>query len=381
MAQSETILFELGPPQRIQRRLVFAAQNRPHVIRRAIFILIAGWVPLVILTAFESSFTFFVKDLSVTARSLIAAPLLVIAEITCAKYLTSLADYFVEADYIAEQDIPKYEALLASTRRLLNALPIEIIVIALTYISVFVIFAEIPEQQVGSWQFSSTGIGGYSAAGWWNILVSVPLLLMTLYGWVWRWILWVRFLLVTSRLNLNLVPSHPDHAAGLGFLGHSLRAYSIVAVALSTIVAGRIATEVLAGVSPLEHQLLLGGTAIAIIAFFTLPLYSFSHVLLHEWHRGTAHYGELAAYLGRDFETKWFNRKVRNETDALDASDFSALTDLYQVVSNAYEMKLSPVNLHSIIALVGALLLPFIPVLLMTVPIDIILKDIAALLL
>lgn len=381
MAASELLLFELGPPQRIQRRLIFVPQNKPHVIRRAIFILIAGWVPLVVLTAFESSFTLFAKDIGVTARSLIAAPLLVIAEIACAKYLTSLADYFIEANYIAAPDITKYEALRASTRRLLNTLPVEIIVIALTYLSVFIIFADLPHKEIGGWQFSSTGMGGYSAAGWWNILVSVPLLLMTLYGWLWRWVLWVRFLVVTSRLKLQLVPSHPDRVAGLGFIGHSLRAFSIVAAALSTIVAGRIANEVLAGISPLEHKLVLGGAAIAIIALFTLPLFTFSHVLVRERHRGTDRYGELAAYLGRDFEIKWFDKAKRSQTDAMESSDFSALTDLYQVVSNAYEMKSSPVNLHTITPLVVALLLPFAPVLLMTVPIEVILKDVAALLL
>ena len=88
----------------------------------------------------------------------------------------------------------------------------------------------------------------YSLAGWWHTLVSVPLLLLLIFGWCWRLALWTRLLWLIARLELRLVASHPDRCAGLSFLGHSVRAFAIVALALAVIVAGRSA-----------HMSLLGG--------------------------------------------------------------------------------------------------------------------------
>jgi len=38
-------------------------------------------------------------------------------------------------------------------------------------------------------------------------LVSLPLLLVLFFGWLWRLFLWVRFLWCLSRLDLHLIPA------------------------------------------------------------------------------------------------------------------------------------------------------------------------------
>ncbi len=55
----------------------------------------------------------------------------------------------------------------------------------------------------------------FSLAGWWHLLVSLPLLLILFFGWIWRLALWARFLFLMSRLNLRLIPAHPDNVGGL----------------------------------------------------------------------------------------------------------------------------------------------------------------------
>ena len=67
--------------------------------------------------------------------------------------------------------------------------------------------------------------------------------------------------------------------------------------------------------------------------------------------------------------------------DALEVPDFSATTDLYQVVSNVYDMRTVPIDVRDVLLLVATTLLPFLPIVLMAVPFDVILKDIAGLLL
>jgi len=69
-----------------------------------------------------------------------------------------------------------------------------------------------------------------------------------------------------------------------------------------------------------------------------------------------------------------------NNDDNLTAPDFSATTDLYQVVSNVYEMRFVPVDLTSVTLLIGAMLLPFVPVLPLAMPIGEIMQGVKSLL-
>jgi len=41
-------------------------------------------------------------------------------------------------------------------------------------------------------------------------------------SWIWRQIIWARFLRSTTLLDLRLIAVHPDHLGGLGFLEASL---------------------------------------------------------------------------------------------------------------------------------------------------------------
>ena len=59
----------------------------------------------------------------------------------------------------------------------------------------------------------------------------------------------------------------------------------------------------------------------------------------------------------------------------MDVQHFSATTDLYQVVSNVYQMKPFPIATQDLIALIVVTLLPFLPALLFEIPLREILVD------
>jgi hypothetical protein len=61
--------------------------------------------------------------------------------------------------------------------------------------------------------------------------------------------------------------------------------------------------------------------------------------------------------------------------------DFSSTTDLYSVVSNIYQMRLIPIDITSLEILGIVMLLPFVPVVLLIVPVNEVLTDLKALLL
>jgi hypothetical protein len=60
---------------------------------------------------------------------------------------------------------------------------------------------------------------------------------------------------------------------------------------------------------------------------------------------------------------------------------FSPTTDLYPVVSNVYQIKSVPPDLQGLVAVIVAVLLPFVPVLLYEIPLNVIVPDLMKLLL
>jgi hypothetical protein len=97
------------------------------------------------------------------------------------------------------------------------------------------------------------------------------------------------------------------------------------------------------------------------------------------WACSAGSYGALAVWVGEEFESKWLNRGNVDRA-ALEKPDFSATADLYSVVSNVFAIRFVPVDLKSLIALTVALLLPFVPVLLLAIPINTILQSLQKLL-
>ena len=79
--------------------------------------------------------------------------------------------------------------------------------------------------------------------------------------------------------------------------------------------------------------------------------------------------------MGRQLEKRWLDYHTKVDEGALDVPHFSATTDLYQVVSNVYQMKTFPIHTQDLIALIVATLLPFLPALLFEIPLDEILSD------
>ena len=91
--------------------------------------------------------------------------------------------------------------------------------------------------------------------------------------------------------------------------------------------------------------------------------------------RGIIAYGGLAEAVGSQLEKKWLDDRKRVDEGALDVQHFSSTADLYQVVSNVYQMKTFPIDTQDLIALVVVTLLPFLPALLFEIPLDEILSD------
>ncbi|HJZ82134.1 MAG TPA: hypothetical protein VKD91_17370 [Pyrinomonadaceae bacterium] len=353
---------------------------------KALFVLLLGWAPLPALVILQllarkdpSMLTFF-SDFGVHARSLLAAPLLVLAEAICLPRLAVVAEHFVTGGLVRDPNRARFDAAVSSTKALANSNIVTIVAVVLAYAVIIGLVHYLPPGVYPLWHSPNhQGYPHLSWASWWYAMVSLPLLLVLILTWCWRIACWIRFLFLVSRLKLFLIPAHPDRVGGLGFLDLTLFAFMPLALTLGVLFAGPIANQVFHEHLPLAKLRfpLLVMVGIALIVF-VLPLVWFSAILRSEFRRGVLQYGGLAHELGREFEKKWFNQEVGPE--ALEVPDFSATTDLYSIVAYSEEMRTLPFDLKAVVNLVVVTLLPFVPVAFMTIPLSVIVDEAAKLL-
>jgi hypothetical protein len=386
---AERELFEGGPPHRLETWAGLFRAGGPQVARRALFAAGVSWVPLAVLSAAHGDFLptdtsdSFLLDFSAHARFLIAVPLLILAEPICAPRLTAIAREFLHAGLVEDADRERYNRAVNSTRRLMNSRSVEIAAIALAYAVILALSLAVPMSGLLRWHRLGSGTAlSISPAGWWVQLVSHPLLLVLLLGWLWRVCLWTRFLWLMNQLDLRLIPTHPDHAAGLKFVGSSLQGFIPLGFVAGIVLAGPAANQVVHhGASPLQFGFLIAGFAVCVVGLLSGPVLVFSLRLLREQNRGIFEYGGLAVRMGEQLERKWLKPNPLLDNSALEVPDFSATTDLYSIVANVYGMLIVPLEVRSVALLAGATLLPFLPLALLAAPLDVILKKLAGLLL
>ena len=376
--------FECAPPYHLESSLGLIRAGHLHVVRRAILAVAIAWLPLALLTLVRGDFmradhaNAFILDIGCYARYLITLPLLVLAEALCAPRLTAIARQFITAGLIAEADRPAYEQAVASTRRLLQSRIVEFVTFILAYALVVSVIVSKPDAALPLWHGVIWGDRIVpTPAGWWGLLVSLPLLFLLLLGWVWRVGLWARFLWLMNRIELRLVPSHPDGAGGLGFLATSLEAFLPLSFAFGVLAAGPVLNLVVhRGASPTQFRFQAVGVAVFAVVLFAIPLLVFMRRLLDAHQRGVLSYGELTHRAGHLFEREWLAARQVIDEQTLRAPEFAATNNLYSIAAKAIQMRRVPFDTRSIAVLGGAALVPFLPAELLRLPLDVVLQKV-----
>ncbi len=383
--------FDAGPYARLQAALRLPSPAaREAGWRRALAAAAVAWVPLLLLSAAQGLALgpgpreSFLLDVPAHVRYLVAIPAFVAAEPWCLPRLALIARHFVRSGLVAGDDRARLDALVASARRRLDHRGMEVVLAVAVYAATVVTSGFLYPLGTPSWV--APGVEGtpaaLSLAGWWRTLVSHPLFLLLLAAWLWRVAVWWRFLWGVSRLRLRLVPAHPDLAAGLRFVAGSLGAFAPVGLALGTVAAGTLAEGVLRGTRTLwalDHLGAVAAALVAVLCAFVGPLFAFAGPLRRARLHGTMEYGALAGALGRCFEDRWLRSGKPLRPEALQEPDFSAVTDLYSIAANVRQMSLAPVGLRDLAPLVVATVIPFVPVVLLTIPVDELLARLAKL--
>ena len=374
------LLMEGGPLYNLQKRVRLIRENAPQIKRRALAAALVTFLPLLILSALQHRAIHhvdvpFVRDFSTYSRFLFAVPLLVFAESVLGPRIAVAAAHFVEAGLVHEKDYVRFAGFIDRGLRSRDSVLAEIILAILAYIFAMVGHKE-TALHASTWYATRTDAGtSLTWAGIWLIGFCAPLFQFLTYRWLWRLFLWFQFLHRVNRLDLQLFPTHPDQAGGLGFIGETQRFFGIILFALSIGTTGVLANNIVYDKVPLANFTAAIATYVVLaLLIIVLPLIVFSDRLLRTKRIGLHQYGTLAtAYTGL-FQKKWIQHDNPNHEPLLGTADIQSLADLGNSFAFIEKMKPLPIDFPTLFHLVAASLLPLLPLLLTVMPLKELLK-------
>ncbi len=329
--------------------------------RTALILTLLTWVSLFVLSllegrAFDGVKIPFVYDLGAHARFLCAVPVLVLADIPIGTRLRQVVRHFVTARLVRVGELAG------------------VIVVVLAYAQSYNAVAGFSFQSGSTWFRPETG-QGLTTVGYWYTLVALPILQFLVFRWAYRMVVWGRFLWTVSDLDLALVPTHPDGAGGLAFLGKGLIPFGTVLFALSAAVAGTIASQILFGGHTLEeYQSSYAALFIVALAVFAGPTLVFMPKLLGLKQRGLLEYGVLGSEYTQAFQRRWIERTDPTEETLLGSGDIQSLADLGGSFEIIRKMRIVPVAFGDFVAMLLPGLLPALPLAATVMPVGDILK-------
>jgi len=374
-----------GPLFQLMRRAHVSDGALDLVKRRILFFVSLTWLPLLVLSVLEgqafggSAPVPFLWDVEAHARFLVALPLLIVAELIVHQRMRPIVRQFVDRNLIPQEALPRFDAAIASAFRLRNAVFVEALLIAFVYlVGVMLVWRHfVALSTTATWYSTPTAEGlKVSPTGWWYVCVSLPVFQFLLMRWYYRILIWVRFLWRVSRIELSLIPTHPDRVGGLGFLPLVSFAFAPLAVAHGAMLAGLIANRIFY----LRAALPDFKAEIAVVALFLLclvlgPFLVFAPQLAVAKRRGLREYGTLAERYVREFDSKWVRGPAATGNEPLVGSaDIQSLADL----DNSYEivktMRVAPITRDALVGLLVATLAPVVPLALTMMSLEELLK-------
>jgi len=367
---NEQVDFSLvlgGPIFQLFRKSHLTGDGLELLHRRLVLITLIAWLPLAVLAtlARNASGLSFFHDFEVHVRFLIALPVLVAAELIVHSRIRPVVRRFVERRIILPEDLPRFHSAIESAVRLRNSVLVECGLLFLVYTVGLWVWNDRIGPDTSTWYARPGGRWHLTPAGLWYVFVSIPLFQFILLRWYARLFIWFRFLWHVSRLNLHLVPTHPDRSAGLAFLGKSAYAFGPILFAQGAMLAGMVGSRVLfRGESLLSFKLQIAG----FVAFFVLvilgPLLMFTPGLARAKRKGLADYGLLAQRYVDGFEQRWILDERASSEELLGAADIQSLADLGNSYALVRDMRPVPFGLEDISRLAAATAAPFLPLLL-----------------
>ena len=345
-------------------------------LRRPLIAIAIGWFPIFLITAFThpDALISLLKDYRVHSRMLIAVPALLIGEFLIESRFRMVVDHIAKSALLEGPDLVKMNDIISQILRLRDSMLPELAILSLLIIHGTVSFTSALDET----PWIATGSGSslhLTAAGWYAILVSASLFQFLLGLALWKWLLWTIFAFRLSRLDLKLVPTHPDSHGGLGFLSLTPIAFTPIAFAATAVIAGTWRHQLLHTGGDLMGFKLPAIVLAVIIALLALgPLLFFVPLLSNLRRQGVLDYGALAQVQVRSFHDKWVRGGMGHENEFLAAPESRALASFGQSYQHLVQLNPFPADKGALISLALSVATPMLPLILTVIPIAVVLK-------
>ena len=295
-----------------------------------------GWGVLMLLALLQGlgHKVFSLAAIGVHARLLVAIPLFFVCETKVAPRMAEFVGNIVRSEVVSPSALPMLESGIAGITRWKDSWIPEAMCLLAT-----VLLPLIGKQLhlVGAMAtFDSSRLATeWTLAGRWYWFVCLPLFRFLLFRWLWRLGLWCHFLWRVAKLELDLVPTHPDGAAGLGYLEVVQTYFTPLVLAISVVESASFAEGLSAGTMTFEAVL----PALALILVLDAVLFL----------------GPLLIFAPLNL--------------LLGTQDLQSLADLSNSIDNVRNMRWVPLSLRLLESLAISALLPLVPLLLFKYPV------------
>jgi hypothetical protein len=301
-------------------------------------------------------------------RLLLAIPLFFLAESWLEDHGRVFARMIVGSGVVPEDRVSEFSSIVRSTARLKDSwVPEGILLVVVGFLPLMAVETRLLGESaiIGSNQV----LAGLTLVGGSYWVVCLMLFRFLIGRWVWRMALWCYFLWRLARMELKLVPTHPDGVGGLGYLEVVHAQFTPLVVAISAVLAGMLADGVASGRVSLEE---VSPTLIWVLlldsVLFLGPLTLFAPRLVACRLKGLANYTALATRYVTLFDRKWLGPDAPDDEAVLGTADLQSLADLSVSVENVRRMRWAPASLRLVITLALAALLPLLPLVFLQYP-------------
>jgi hypothetical protein len=372
-----------GPLFQLLRRSHLSGDALELLKQRIVVISLFAWLPLLILSALGgqalggNAAVPFLRDLEVHIKFLVIIPLLIVSELVVHQRMRFVVKQFLERNLIPGGALPRLDAAVASAFRLRNSVLAEVLLIAFVYVvGVLIVWRHYTTLATATWYAVPTGEGlKLSLSGVWYGYVSQPLFQFMLMRWYFRIFIWARFLWQVSRIDLSLVPTHPDRVCGLGFLSNTVYAFTPLAVAHGGLLAGFIANRIFyLGATLPQFKIEIAVLVVFLLCIIVGPLLLFAPQLAEAKRKGNREYGTLAERYVREFDAKWLRGGAPADEPLVGSGDIQSLADLNNSFEVVRTMRIVPITKEAVFQLVAATLVLLVPLALTMMPLEELLK-------
>jgi hypothetical protein len=359
-----------GPLHRLGSRLgLVRGKSNPFPLGLAL-----GWSAWAILIglAFIDGIQAEILSLSFIAahvRFLIAVPLLFLCESSFNPRLGEFVGTITRSGVVPSRMLPALETEIARIHRWTHTgWPDAACALAAVVLSLFAVDLDMSGTTTTPGPFRS--MPDIPIAAFWYWIVCLPLFRFLIFRWVWKIALWWFFLARLARLDLHLVPTHPDGVAGLGYLETTQTHLAALVLAISVVVSASFAEDMASGATGLAAI----NPVLALALFFEAalifaPLCFFAPKLRACQEKGLRDYTEFASRYVGGFEQKWLKSANPPNQSLIGSADIQSLADLANSFAVVRAMRWVPASLRLLIVVVTAALLPMLPLLLFEYPV------------